>query len=420
MLREAFTGEHPRGENAPLPSEKGSQYIALDAVIIKCTEYDPDNRYQSMEECLYDLTIAFNGSTDEKEQLAAFYIAINKLKFLSIHWTLTSDLLSADNLKAFYLNRFKFQPTTEEKVILFHNLLLRGKQEYHRRSKKSRTGLSEAAPSALGWYWFRNVTKGKSLQIIRRAAFHRNNYIRSGAARALGRFGSTEDKDILREMIKDNDANIVSDALKAIAHLDTDKDSELIRKYKEDKRVRVREAVVEILGLYGTYEDINLILEFIKEHNVAVRKAAVIAMGSIEMPEKTISEIKPVLEGVLYDPDEQVRIAADKTIRRLNNDPVDFRSSHERYVEIITNKNGLDTHSQAARDKAYSFLKIKNVPYQDAGIRWIIKYEKNEIDKIIENHGIQLSDYVLQQFDYNINCPQWWRNAIVKDVKHYY
>lgn len=416
MLREALTGEHPRGENAPLPSEKKSEYIAIDAVIIKCTEYDPCNRYQSMDECLHDLNIAFNGTINEKEQLAAFYIATKKLKFLSKHWTLTSDLLSADNLKALYLNRSKFQPTNEEeKIVLFHNLLLRGKQEHHegRSNKKSPTGLSGAAPAALGWYWFRNITTEESLEIIRRAAFHRNNFVRSGAARALGRFGSHDDKIILREMIKDYDANVVSDALRAIAHLDPDKqDIELIRKYKDDNRFRVIEAVAEILGKYGTCEDKYFILEFIKNDNVAVKIAAMIAIGFIAKRENLIFEIEPVLVEFLKHPNEQVCVTARKTISRLNSDLVDDRNAYERSVELIINKYGLNVNNQEARTKAHSFLEIKNVSYQDAGIRWIIKNEKEEINKMIMNHGFQLPDRILQQFDYYINCPQWWRDRM--------
>ncbi len=104
MLREALTNEHPRGENAPLPSETlGSKYIGIDAVIMKCIEYDKRERYQTMDECLVELRIAFEGPTIKKEWMAAFYIARQKIKTLARYWTLTSELLSADNLRSLYL-----------------------------------------------------------------------------------------------------------------------------------------------------------------------------------------------------------------------------------------------------------------------------------------------------------------------------
>ena len=126
MLREALTGKHPRGENAPLPSDKNAEYIALDAVIIKCTEYDPDNRYQSMDECLSELNTAFTGSKEEKNQIATFYVSSQKVKFLANYGTLTSELLSAGALRALYFRRYEYYPSKQEKSILFRNLLIGG------------------------------------------------------------------------------------------------------------------------------------------------------------------------------------------------------------------------------------------------------------------------------------------------------
>lgn len=413
LLQEALTGRYPLGSNSPLPSTINSEYLSLDAVIMKCTAYEKNNRYQSMDECLYELNIAFSGSTQERNQLAAFYIASEKLKFLARHWTLTSDLLSAENLRALYLNRFKFKPINNERTVIFHNLLLRGQQKHHHgRSKNLPTGLSDAAPGSLGWYWFRNITKENSLELIRQAAFHRHNFIRSGAARALGRLGTIQDKVILRDMIKDHDANVVKDALQALAQIDTDEDIDLIRKYQDDQRDRVREAVAEVLGKHGSYKDINIILKLIRDNNVAVKRVAVTALGFIATPEKAIYELKSILKEVLKDSNDQVRKAAEKTLKRLNNEPFDPVDSHERSVKRITNREDLNDTNQEARNKAYSFLRSKDPRYQDVGIRWIIKHETNKIDTIIENHGFKLPDRVLQQLDYYIYCPQWWRDAM--------
>lgn len=410
LLQEALTGRYPLGPNSPLPSIINPEYIALDAVIMKCTEYEKQYRFQSMDECINELNIAVSGTDEEKQQLAAFYIAFQKVRFLSRYWTLNSDLLSADTLRSLYLNRFKFEPSDKEKTVIFYNLLLRGQQKHHHgRAKKPETGASNAAPAALGWYWFRNTNMENILKLTRQAAFHRNNFILPGVARALGHFGDRQDSVILKNMIKTNDANIVANALRALIMICQD-EIDLIRKYQNDSRNEVLKAVADILAKYGTYEDEDIILKLIKNPNAAVKKAAVTALGFIVSPEKAI----PILKAILENSNEDIQVSGEaiKTLKRLNNEPFESKDSHERHVRRITDKYGLTGTHQETCSKAYNFLWTPHPVYQDAGIRWIIKHERDNIDKIIEEHGHKLPFRVLQQFDYYLYCPQWWLDSM--------
>jgi len=423
ILREALTGKHPRGENAPFPSEKiNSEYIALDAVVIKCTEFDREKRYQSMDECLKELKVAINGKPDEKEQLAEFYIARQKLGFLTRHWTLTSDLLSAGNLKALYLND-SFKPSDEEKRVIFHNLLLGGKKRYHaQRAKTKETKTSLNSPSSLGWRWFTDMEKNESLGHIRRViSHHQDIFVRAGGIRALGRIGSSGDALLFREIMhrKYENPRIVSEAIWALALVGTNNDIKTIREsFKNDNRAEVLEALVDVLSVRNdsSGEDLRIISEILKGNKEShkklnVRRKAVKALGFIAK----LEEGAPILQEIISNSNEdpQVRNEAEKALNRLKGLSMTDEDSYVRSIRKIKDRCGLsDDYNEENRTKAWKMFWSKDFYRWSAGLEWLIVYEREKILDILKTHGWELSFIKIEALDYNLYCPQWWYNTM--------
>ena len=383
MSREAFTGEHPRGENAPLPSEKiGAEYITVDAVVLKCIEYEKHERYQSIDECLNELKIAFEGALEEKAQLAAFYIARQRIKSLARYCILTSELLSAGNLKALYLNQSRFKPSEREKDVIFYNLLMRGKGKTHtQRTQRPDSPTAMNSPGPLGWVWFADLEKDKALKLIRQALSHEDIFVCAGAIKTLGLFGGTE-KDIveLRKKLRKKNPQIVSEAIVALVRVGTQDDIETIRNFKNDQRTKVLEAMLQALSIskYRKPEDEETIKSLLEHNNPNVK-----------------------------------RTAGESLKRFIGLEPGE--NSFERKIShILSEEYHLDsTDSEENRNKARYLLRSNNLYYWHAGIRWFISQGlKNEIEKIIKNYGWNLRFAKLEDFDYYLYCPDWWRDVM--------
>ncbi len=406
LLQEALTGIYPLGSNAILPGAVDPQNITIDATIIKCTEYEKYNRYESMDECLNALNIAFNGTTEEKKQLAGFYIACQELKFLAKHWTLSGRPLTAGVLKALYLNRFKFELADQERTVIFHNLLLQGKGTSHGQRKKRKnivTPLNE--PGSLGWFWFSNISKEEALERIRRAVDHQDIFVCAGALRALGRLGSIADASILREKITHGNARVVAEAIKGLALLGMGEDD--IRRFKQDDRSEVRQAVAYMIGMCGSGdEDIAIILNFLADEDMMVRRAAVKALTFIAPKEIA----RPKLETVQNNPNEtpQVKKAAQDALIYLHTRSFPTEDFHERNVKKI--KATLDDVTKAWNILLYCGNFIK----WDAAARWIAENESKErIMVMIKEIGHELDFEVLEKLDFYLYCPQWWVEEVI-------
>ena len=337
-----------------------------------------------MDECLNELKIAFEGTTKEKERMAAFYIARQKIKILARHWTLTSELLSAGNLRALYLNQPRFKPSESEKIVIFYNLLLRGKGKHHtHRTKRLDIKTSMNSPGPLGWVWFADLKKDKALELIRKALSHEDIFVCAGAIRALGLFGGAEeDVAELRKKLPHENPHIASKAILALAHIGNEDDIMTIRNFHNDDRPEVLEALVETLSFskfskYRKSEDKQIINNLSEHNNPNVKRASAEALKRFEglkLPENYF----------------------------------------ERSISYILTKFKINnSDSDENRIKARRLLLSPNFYYWNAGIRWfILRGLRDEIEKIIERDGWKLRFAKLEDFDYYLYCPQRWRNAM--------
>lgn len=420
MLREALTGEHPRGESAPLPSEKlGAEYVPIDNIIVKCTRYEKHERYQAMDECLRDLIVAFEGTTKEKEWMAAFYVARQKLAQLANQWPLTSELLPAGTLRTLYLRRVEYTPADRERIVIFNNLLLSGRKKHDtHRAKKIATGISVDAPASLGWFWFNEITQTEIITMLRQAVHHPNEFVRVGVARGLGKFGEASDQILLREMIKEHNANLVAMAIRSLALLGMQsEDVENIRQFHKDRRSEVRGAVAYALAKCGSQTDEPIIINMIDDENPSVRRDAIVALGIRYNKNPSLKEIAlSKLTNVLDNPREPgtVLVPAKKVRCLIREEPFDHLDCYERRIVNRTQSNFRDeTDIEFNRNKALRLLLMKKPqPEHEVAVRWIIKYEPHNVENIINEYGADLHFYALQKLDYLFYSPQWWRAAM--------
>lgn len=381
ILREALTGEHPRGENAPLPSERiGSEFIALDALAMKCTEYEKQDRYRNMGDCLSELKIGFRGSYQEKEQAAALYIGRQKLRFLTRHWTLTSELLSAGNLKALYLMRLILELSQKEKTVIFHNLLLRGKGKSHQqRTKLPDTKTSMNSPAPLGWYWFASLKKDEILEMIRHALSHEDIFVHAQAIRSLGIFGGTEDVGTFRNNLSHINSQIASEALLALARHGTQNDMETIRKFQLDDRAKVVELLAYALSIAPLREpsDEQIINDLLEHANPEVKRAATVSLN------------------------------------RLKGLPISENAFDRKISQILLKYEMDDSVNQENITKANNLVMTNNFYTWNAGIRWFISQNLcGELEEILKGYGRDMRFAKLIDIDYYLYCPNWWREAI--------
>lgn len=343
--------------------------------------------------------------------LMSFYRARQRVSELAKQQPQTAELLSAGVLRTLYLNRFAYSPAEQERRVLFRNLLIRGRSRYlKRRATKVPTPTSEAAPAPLGWFWFSDLLKKQAVNWIRQEIFHANINVRAGAVRGLGRFGSATDSSMLRNKLDDN-PRVAAEAVRALARLGTADDIDYIRGFQDDRRDEVLIAVAGALAQRGSNADVTIILNLLEHTNPSVRRGAAKALGFIGTPEQSI----PILEAILDDPTqhEQVKAAAAKALERLNNVLPEPRSWYERAVRHKAYGLGLsDDYSEENRAKARELLFDRGLA-REAALRWMVSHESpEEITRIIAEHGIDLPFRVLQEFDYHVYCPQWWRDAM--------
>ena len=107
-------------------------------------------------------------------------------------------------------------------------------------------------------------------------------------------------------------------------------------------------------------------------------------------------------------------------MKRLSNmsyeTPLD---SHKRSVEKMASKYELsEVYDEGTQAKAWDLLlRSSSFPTWDAALRWIVSHESHEkVTWMIEKIGANLHIRRLQDLDYRLYCPQWWRDAMDQPV----
>lgn len=345
--------------------------------------------------------------------LLRFYKACQQVEELAHQFPPTGELLKAGTLRELYINKSQYSPSPSERIVLFRNLLLQGTgKRFAKRGQKLDTAASDDSIGALGWYWFSEIDKNHGLQLIREASHYSNQFVRTGAARALGVFGNTTDRALLRDLMDDKNPNVVSEAIKALANLGSPDDINSIRGLHDSRKPAIRWGVVYALGKCGTAEDEALAFTLLEDHDSNVRREAVRAIDSIfqrkpQIKEKAISELTKIVQ----NPDQvpQVGKAARDLLKKLHGEDYDSTLQFEKKVRREMERNDLcRPWTEERSDKAFELLFDRPGHRQEASIRWMITNERDKIDTITETYGRKLHFRVLQRSDYFLYCPKWW------------
>lgn len=348
------------------------------------------------------------------------YQAIQKLAVLANQEPKTAELLSAGTLRNIYLNCSKYIPSDSGKKVIFQNLLLRGRgKTRNQRAVKLETETSLASPGALGWYWFNDLHQEEALILIRHCSNHPNIHVRAGSARALGLFGNENDRDLLKSMFTDN-ANVAAMAIRSLSNIGVEEDINLIFNFQDDKRVEVRKALAYAIARYGIIEGESICYKLLNDPNNIVQREAVIALGILTIKNnilmnKTISN----LDSIIDTSDGQVLAAAIKVRKRLTGEPIDTADCYEKYIRKAHCYHRFDeNYTINSSIKSRRLLLIRPSPSQDAAIQWLIRFEIDAIDSIINELGPQLTFYVLRELDYYVYCPKWWQSVMSKPFEY--
>ena len=351
--------------------------------------------------------------------LLVFHKARQKVQELASQWPQTAELLTAGTLRTLYIKRLNYAPSESEATVLFQNLLIRGRGTYYdQRTTRGDSPTSEASPGSLGWFWFTNIPKEKAIGYIRQAVSHPNIAVCAGALRAIGRLGSHVDTFLLREKINDMNPRIAAETIRAFARLGTEADITNLREFQNDSRTEVLEALADALARRGASSDVPIIHALLRNKNAMVRRAAIRALGFIG----TTNEI-PRLNAMAEDNVEhgQVRAVAREASKRLTNNLFEpTEAYHERRVRQAARKYELsDVYNDSTRDKAWRLVVTSpHFPAWDAAVRWIVSHEpENKITEMIAKVGPELRFRVLQDLDYRLFCPEWWRNPMDEQVQ---
>jgi len=270
LLNHWLTGE-PARPNAFLPSDALNQQdaIAIDAVIENCTARDPQLRYERMRDCLDDIQIAFGGPSKEKEKLGALSSARRKVRALSRDWP-QRELVSAATLRELYFMRGRFKPDRKERDLLFSNLLIRGEGTHFARTTPDRE------PGALGWYWFRSMSRHEALERLKDQAGNRNAEVREGVARMLGVLGERTELDLLWVLVGDSNPRVAATAVRSIGILGEQTDCDRVRHLlTSGPPIHVKEAIADVLWRRGSENDFELLSKLLSDDDPNVSRTAV-------------------------------------------------------------------------------------------------------------------------------------------------
>ena len=350
--------------------------------------------------------------------LLSLYKARQKVQELANQWPQTAELLTAGTLRTLYMKRFDYAPSEIEAKVIFQNLLLRGRGTYHdQRTIRDDSPTAEASPGSLGWFWFTNIVKEKVFQYVQQAVSHPNIDVCAGALRAIGRLGGYDNISLLKEKINEGNPRIAAETIRAVGNLGTESDIANLREFQNDSRTEVLEALADSFAQRGSRSDVPMILSLMCSKNAMVRRSAARALGFIG----STSEILR-LNAIAEDSDEhgQVRAAARKASKRITGNLFEQNEGyHERLVRKAAQKYELsNVYNDSTRDKAWSIVeRSPEFPAWDAAVRWIVSHEpEGRITNMIAKLASGLRFRVLQDLDYRLYCPEWWRNPMDERV----
>ncbi len=409
LLNHWLTGE-PARPNALLPSDVLNQQdaVAIDTVIESCIARNPEKRYKQMRQCMDDIKIAFGEPTKRKKMLGAFGSARRKVRALSRDWPETEPL-SAATLKGLYLLKNKFSPDRKEANLIFGNLLLLG------RTKNFARKVPDREPTALGWYWFRSISKQEALEHLERHVQSRHWDIREGVARTLGVLGTERDLGLLWEFVDDSSVRVASTAIKSIGILGGQSDWNRVRALVDSRPCSVvKEAIADVLWRRGDESDFNLLSKLLLDDDPNVARMAVHGLVACGPREKVRALLEQHHQYFATSSHEyqaihtQVKSVIQKYLHANICEP--YKENVTRTVEGLKSKLS-KLPMDRAKKQAYDWISEKP-RYQDAGIEWLEQNETPEsLEKVLEDPEGVLPLYVLQHLDEFLYRPNWWRDA---------
>ena len=156
---------------------------------------------------------------------------------------------------------------------------------------------------SLGWYWLKDVDRGKMFEMIKDHLLHEMEDISNKACDIFIKLVKPEDRGKINELLKSEIKVYRKAAIRALGNILNPDDKDKMIEMLNDKDIEIRLVAIETFVKFVNSEDRNRINEMLDDENNVVRRiAAIKALGKIIKPDDRDKIIK-----MLSDENRNVR-----------------------------------------------------------------------------------------------------------------